>query len=192
MLRRIAVLAAVLLAPSLAQAETPVLLDRIVAQIDAYTIYRSDVVARTRPHVALLAKRNMSNPKRHLELARQVLDEMIDDKLVEKDCARVHIGVEKHEIEAAIDEIARSAKTDRATLFASVRAQGFSEETYRAELRRQLMEAKWTSFVVRPRVQAPVTGTEEEKKAAVEALLTEEKKKLLQELRGESFIEVRW
>lgn len=175
-----------------ATADPPVVLDRLVATVDAHRIYRSDVAQRARPYVAALPKAEQADPKRITQVLHDITEQMIDERLVARECEKSHLDVEEHEIEATLDQVAKANKVDRARLLAEAAKQGMAAADYRAEIRRQIIDAKWTMYNVRTRVQAPIVGTEEERAEATTKLVQEERKKLLAQLRAAAFVEVKW
>jgi len=175
-----------------ASAEKAVLLDKYVAIIDGITILRSDVLAQARPFVA-----RVPEPEKHANEIQQIykdlLERMIDDLVVGQEARKMGLDVRDDEVDRAIDLVAAENKLTRATLEAEVKKQGLTMEDYKVELRRQIIDAKWTSIRVRPRVGlAPPAADKPQEQQAFIAALELERKKVVTELRSKSHIEVRW
>lgn len=174
-----------------AAADPPVVLDRIMATVDAHRIYRSDVARRARPYILALPKAEQADPKRISQAFHELVEQIVDEQLIARECEKARIDVEDHEVDATLDQVAKANKVDRARLLAEAAKQGMAAADYRAEIRRQILDAKWTMYSVRTRVQAPIVGTEEERSEATTKLVQEERKKLLAQLRASSFVEVK-
>lgn len=175
-----------------ASADKAVLLDKYVAVIDGITILRSDVLAQAKPFIA-----RVPEPEKHANEIQQIykdlLERMIDDLVVGQEARKMGLEVRDDEVDRAIDLVAAENKLTRATLEAEVKKQGITMEDYKVELRRQIIDAKWTSIRVRPRVGlAPPAADKPQEQQAFIAALDAERKKVVTELRSKSHIEVRW
>ncbi len=184
--------AAVTLNASDARAEKAVLLDKYVAIVDGITILRSDVLAQARPFVA-----RVPEPEKHAQEIQQIykelLERMIDDLVVGQEARKMGIEVRDDEVERAMDLVAAENKLTRADVEREVKKQGLQMEDYKLELRRQIIDAKWVSIRVRPRVGlAPPTTNDPKDQQAFMLALETERKKAIAELRTKSYIEVRW
>lgn len=105
-----------------------VLVDRIVASVDARAVTRSMVDARMRRGEASRSA------------AR---DALITELVVQGECDRLRITVEPDEVERAMLEVMAVNKVTLEQLAASLEANGYDLASYRAELRRQLLEMRW-------------------------------------------------
>jgi peptidyl-prolyl cis-trans isomerase SurA len=168
-----------------------VLLDRVVATVDAHPILRSEVLRRARPYLLRL-DRERRDRATVASIAREVISRMIDERLIELECDRARIRVEPRDIDSALDELARANQVDRPTLLAEAAKQGLAEQDYREELRRQLLDMRWMMAKVRPSIAMPLLGTPEEKARATAALLEAARKAELTRLRRGMIVEVRW
>jgi parvulin-like peptidyl-prolyl isomerase len=165
-----------LLAAAPAHAE-PVILDRLVATVNAHKILRSDVARRAAQYQTSL---------------HDTLDRMIDEILILEDAEAAHLSISDEQVEQAIEEIGKPYDLDKAGVIAAAEKKGLPPDVYRAELRRQLLVYKWESVRVAPKVSAPSTGTKEEREEARRALLAAERKHQVALLRTQAFIELRW
>ncbi len=93
---------------------------------------------------------------------RDLLNRLIDERLVEQEAVRARVAVLPAEIDAAVENIAGAARLDVHALLAEARMQGLSEQEYRDELRRHVLEGKLVNLRVRGRVHI----TEQDARAA--------------------------
>jgi peptidyl-prolyl cis-trans isomerase SurA len=162
------VLASLLLASESAAAAPP--LDRIVAVVDRGIITLSEVRARARIRGAAQA---------------EVLQQIIDERLIALEAAP-YIVVADDEIDRGIAELAKSNQITVEQLYAEVERVGMTRDGYREEVRRQLLDGKWTMLVVRAKLQVDRT----DEKAFMKALDAARAKEL-ERLRAKHYIEVR-
>lgn len=183
----------VLSAPPAARADDPpVLVDKIAAVVGEVTILRSDVLAAARPFYAKIGKPS-EHPAEAEQLHKEILGRMIEDVLVAREARRLDLRVSAAEIEQAKEWIAKQNNITTAQLETEVKKQGVGKEEYEGELHRQLIAEKWVAMRVRPRVKmAAPTGDKPEDQAPFIKALEEERKKAVAELRGTTFVEVRW
>jgi len=184
--------AAIALASADARADKAVLLDKYVAIVDGITILRSDVLAQAKPFVA-----RVPEPEKHAkeiqQIYKELLERMIDDLVVGQEARKMGIDVRDDEVERAMDLVAAENKLTRADVEREVKKQGLTMDDYKLELRRQIIDAKWTSIRVRPRVglAPPTTNDPKDQQAFMQALDTE-RRKVIADLRTKSHVEVRW
>ncbi len=171
-------------------AAPPVLFDRIVAVVDDDVILRSEVVAQARP-LALQIPEAARTPQTVAQLRRELLERMIDDLVVTREAARLELTATEAEVDTAIEYIAKQNGLSTVQLADEVKKQGLTLQGYQAEVRRQLIDAKWVAYKVRPRMQAAPPKSPDEEKAYAAALEVE-RKKAIAELRTQRWVEVRW
>jgi len=86
------------------------------------------------------------------ESEREILERLIEEKLVEQQCKKMAIKVSARDIDMAIEDVKRlNAITDE-QLKMALMADGLSLEDYRQQLREQIKRAKLVSRVVRTEV----------------------------------------
>lgn len=178
--------------PRTADADTSVLVDKIVAVVGEVSILRSDVLAAARPFYAKIGK-----PEEHMKEVEQIhqdiLARMVEDVLVAREARRLNLDVRAAEIEQAKEWIAKQNKLTREQLDTEIKKQGVGKDEYEAELMRQLLAEKWVAMKVRPRVKVPTpTSDKPEDQQAFLKALEEERRKAVAELRKTSYVEVRW
>ncbi len=102
------------------------------------------------------------------ELYKELLEHMIDDRLEEQQADRAHLSVAPEEIDRGIANIAAQAQAQQGRpvtaqdVLSEVRRRGMSEQDFRDEIRRQILEGKLIELRVRPRVRV----TEQDARAA--------------------------
>jgi len=93
------------------------------------------------------------------EMYKEVLDRMIDDRLEEQQADKAHLSVSSDEIDHAISNIIAQAQATQGRtvttmdVLAEIRRRGMTEQEFRDELRRQILEGKLLELRVRPRVR---------------------------------------
>ncbi len=173
--------------PSRADAPAVATIDRVVAVVDDGVILRSEVVARARPLVRGQGKVDLA------AVHKSVLEVMIEERLIGRRAKELHVTVSDAEITAAMDRVAQAAGVTREKLDAEVKRQGMTLAEYRAEIGRQLLEAKWTMIEVRPKVTTrPKTDkpTPEEERAFASEM-AKRRAEAVDRLRAAAFVELR-
>ena len=146
-----------------------VLVDRIVAVVDAKPITRSAVEERART-IEILSRGAVSR-----DVARKdALGELIDELLVAREAERLQLTVDDAEIDVALQQLATQNQISLAQLTDEVRKQGLSLPAYRVMLRRKLLQLHWVSLKMNhaglPAGADPGQYALEERNRLVEAL----------------------
>ena len=162
-------------------------LDGVVAIVDDVVFFRSDVIARLKRLDAKLSKDPAQRREEQAELVKQVTRRLIDEVLVMKDAAKLHIEVSDADVDRGIDMVAAQNKVDRKTLEAEVKDSGYTLAEYREELRRQILEEKWLVL----RGASKIDRTKLTNPAAIDVAFEKQRQLLLGELRAHAFIELR-
>ncbi|MGD0675753.1 MAG: SurA N-terminal domain-containing protein [Polyangiaceae bacterium] len=93
------------------------------------------------------------------QLYKELLDRMIDDRLEAQQADHAHVTVSSEEIDRGIANIATQAQAQQgrqvtvADVIEEVRRRGMTEQDFRDEIRRQILEGKLIELRVRPRVR---------------------------------------
>jgi peptidyl-prolyl cis-trans isomerase SurA len=93
------------------------------------------------------------------EMYKELLDRMIDDRLEEQQAEKAHIVITPEEIDRGIANIAAQAQQQQgqpvttAAVLEEVQRRGLTEQDFRDEIRRQILEGKLIELRVRPRVR---------------------------------------
>jgi len=176
-----------LLAPRPAGARV---VDRIVAVVGKDVITLSQLEDRSRPFRRRVAD-TVSDPVRRraaeAQATREILERMVDEELERREAKRLHVEVGAEEVERAVAAVASHAALTVPEILAEARRQGMSEDDYRAELRRQILEGKLLQIVVRPTLALPPGAAEP---AIVEAI-EKGRRTWLGGLRRETYVDLR-
>lgn len=144
----------------LAVAEPPdadaAIVERVVAVVGERPILLSELRLRARPH---LFRIQLSTPDPSQQAAaesgmfRDLLNRMIDERLEETAADKAHLTVTPEEVDNGIRQVATQAKLSPKELVAEAKRQGLTEQDYRDEIRRQVLEGKLIQLRVRGRVR---------------------------------------
>lgn len=146
-----AALGLVLLAPSVAQARV---IERIIAVVNKEIILLSELRERIEPLIPQLRQLPPSQRKPRLEQAKkQMLGQMVDQKLIEVEARKLKISVRDKDLELAIKDVMAKNNLTRAQLAEALKREGKSIQAYKQVLLRpQLLRIKVLNVQVRPRV----------------------------------------
>lgn len=159
-------------------------IDGVVARVEGVPIFRSELVARVRPHLSL-RKAEGATPAELRQVEREVLAQMIDEALIGLDAARLGIAGSEAELAAAIAMVKQANGLDATQLEAAVRDSGMSFADYEEQLRRQIVAQKWLSYYAGA-IDMYLFADDGGLNAAYEA----ERRRRIEELRARAFIEV--
>jgi peptidyl-prolyl cis-trans isomerase SurA len=163
-LRRIALalvaVAALLLGTS--ERASAVIVERIVAVIGERPVLWTELVRRsaaTRIQIRLQTHDTNVVAVQEQEMYKELLDRMIDDRLEEQQAGRAHVNVASEEIDRGITNIAAQAQAQQGRpvsvqdVLSEVHRRGMTDQDFRDEIRRQILEGKLIELRVRPRVR---------------------------------------
>ncbi|MCK5798350.1 MAG: peptidylprolyl isomerase, partial [Deltaproteobacteria bacterium] len=138
------------------------IIERIVAVVNKDIVLLSDLQERVAPMLSRLGQLPPEQRKPRLaELEKQILGQMVDQKLIEAQARKLKITVRDRDLELAIKDVMRKNKLTREKLEEALRREGKSILAYKAQiLRPQLLRLKVLNLQVRPRVSV---GEEEVK-----------------------------
>jgi peptidyl-prolyl cis-trans isomerase SurA len=139
------------------------IVERVVAVIGERPILWSDVLRRAAPgRVQIRMQTHDPNviSVQEESLYRELLDHMIDERLEQQQADKAHISVTQDEIDRGIENIAAQAQgqgqghsVSSADVLAEVKRRGLTEQDFRDEIKRQILEGKLIELRVRPRVR---------------------------------------
>ncbi len=156
----------------LAEPAEAAIVERIVAVVGERPILLSELRQRARPHLVRIAMQTQ-NPSQQAaaesEIFRELLTRLIDERLEEQAADKAHLTVTAEEVDNGIRQVAAQARLDPKILVAEAKRQGLTEQDYRDEIRRQVLEGKLIQLRVRGRVRV----TEQDAKAAYNSYLRE-------------------
>jgi len=138
------------------------IVERVVAVIGERALLWTDLMHRATPSRIQIRMQtrdpNMISVQEQ-EMYKEVLDRMIDDRLEEQQADKAHISVSSDEIDRAIDNIINQAQATQGRavtkqdVLSEIHRRGMTEQEFRDELRRQILEGKLLELRVRPRVR---------------------------------------
>ncbi len=150
------------LAPRAAEAA---IVERVVAVVGERPILLSELRQRARPHLVRIAMSTQNASQQaaaESEMFRELLTRLIDERLEEQAADKAHLSVTPEEVDNGIRQVAAQARLDPKQLIAEAKRQGLTEQDYRDEIRRQVLEGKLIQLRVRGRVRV----TEQDARAA--------------------------
>src|SRR3954463_16404577 len=157
--------AAVVAGVSLARPADASIVERIVAVVGERPILLSELRQRGRPHLWRIAA-STQNPTQQAaqesEMFRELLNRLIDERLEDTAADKAHLTVSPEEVDAGIRQGASQKNLKPQDVINEAKKQGLTEQDYRDEIRRQVLEGKLIQLRVRGRVRV----TEQDARAA--------------------------
>jgi peptidyl-prolyl cis-trans isomerase SurA len=177
-LHRLALAAAVAAAfGAVARPAGAVIVDRVVAVIGDRPILLSELRTRAKPFLIQVQQRVPPGPQQSAaesQVLKELIEKLIDEELETQAADKAKITVTSEEIDNAIRNVAASQGIAPADLIREARVRsGLSEQDYRDEIRRQILEGKMIQLRVRGRVRI----TEEDVRAMYDRALRDERKR---------------
>lgn len=153
------------------------IIERVVAVVGDKAILLTDVKDRAKPFATRLQQEVPTGAQRAAatsQLYRQLLDRMIDEELEERAAIRSKLAISAQEIDGAMERIASQNGMGVEQLVNEAIKSGLSQEDYRAEIRRQVLEAKLMNL----RLQGRIRVTEEDLQTEYRRIVMDERQKL--------------
>jgi len=154
------------------------IVERIVAVIGERPILWTDLLHRA-VSARIQIRMQTHDPNvvsvQEQEMYKELLDNMINERLEEQQADKAHITVTPEEIDRGIANIAAQAQQQQGRpvtvqdVLAEVRRTGLTEQDFRDQIRREILEGKLIELRVRPRVHV----TEQDARAAYQHWLEE-------------------
>jgi len=139
--------------PGLAHAEV---LDRVAAVVDNDVVTLTEVEQRAAPAMEQLAH-EPAGPQRDAdrqEILRHALDDLIGEKLMDAELKGLNVEVTDQEVDLAISDVKKQNHlTDEAALDEALQQQGFTEDSYRAFMKKQLAKVKLLNIKVKSKIK---------------------------------------
>src|SRR5208283_150516 len=171
--------AALLGGPTRARA---VIVERVVAVIGERALLWTELVHRaaaTRIQIRMQTHDANVIAVQEQEMYKELLERMIDDRLEEQQADKAHVSVTPEEIDRGIANIAAQAQSQQGRpvtvqdVLAEIHHRGMTDQDFRDEIRRQILEGKLIELRVRPRVRV----TDQDARAAYQHWTQEVKEK---------------
>ena len=140
--------------------------ERVVATVNNDAIFLSDLRTRAVPFLPQVAEARTETERmaRLKELYNELLNFLIDEKLIRQIARESGIRVTDADVDNAIENLRLQNNLTEEQFREALDQQGFTETQYRTDLKRQLLRLK----VMNQRVRARVNITEEEVRARYE------------------------
>lgn len=154
------------------RASEAAIVERVVAVVGERPILLSELRQRARPHlyrIALSTQNVSQQAAAESEMMRELLSRMIDERLEDQAADKAHLSVTSEEIDNGIRQVAAQNGLDPKMLVAEAKRQGLTEQDYRDEIRRQVLEGKLIQLRVRGRVRV----TDQDARSAYDAYVKE-------------------
>lgn len=139
-----------------AGAANAAIVERVVAVVGERPILLSELRQRARPHLYRIAQQT-PNPTQQAaaesEMFRELLTRMIDERLEEQAADKAHLTVTPDEVDNGLRTVATQNHLEPKQLIVEAKRQGLTEQDYRDEVRRQVLEGKLIQLRVRARVR---------------------------------------
>jgi peptidyl-prolyl cis-trans isomerase SurA len=129
--------------------------DSVIAVVNQDVVLQSEFDRRSTQLETVLAqvKDPAERTKRRMELRKQILRSLIDERIFVQAAVAMGITVVGPEIDRAIAEVKGQNKLDDAGLAKALAENGISMAQYREEIQRQILQAKLANLVIRPRIR---------------------------------------
>lgn len=132
-----------------------VIIEKVVAVVGEKAIFLSDLRKRARPFLVQLYRKVPEGPQRaaaESKLLSQLLERMVDEELEAMAAMRSNTVVTSEDVDKALKNMAAMGRVSLSELFEDVRLNsGMSEQEYRREIRRQVLEGKLLQRLVQDR-----------------------------------------
>jgi peptidyl-prolyl cis-trans isomerase SurA len=140
--------------------------ERVVATVNNEAIFLSDLRLRAVPFLPQVAEAQTETERmaRLKELYEELLNFLIDEKLIRQIARESGIRVTDADIDTAIENLRVQNNMTEEQLAQALEAQGLTQAQYRRDLKKQLLRLK----VMNERVRSRVNVTEEEVRARYE------------------------
>ena len=145
-------LAAALTAGSVARAGDVV--EQVVAIVNEQPIFLSELRKRATPYLLQLAEipSQAQREAQQKELYKQLLDVMIDEKLIEAEAIKLDVKVTSEDIDRAVQNAMAQQQKSPEDFWDDLMAQGVTRKKYRAQMRIQLRQYKVINLKLRGRI----------------------------------------
>lgn len=154
-----------------------IVVEKIIAIVGDKPILLSELRAREKPFLLQIMQNvppGAQQTAARSQLSKDMLEKMVDEELEAQAAARANITVSTQEVDNAFENIAAAQGATKEALFKDARAKnGLTEQDYRDEMRRQILEGK----MIQLRVKGRVRITEEDIKTMYDRVLREERKR---------------
>ena len=134
--------------------------ERVVAVVNDDALLLSELRQRAVPFLPqiMTAESRAEREARLSQLYEQLLERLIEERLIRQAASRMNVRVTTADIDRAIDSVRQNSGLSEDDFWEAVRGQGFTEAQYRSDVRGQLLQLK----VLNQRVRGRVNITEQD------------------------------
>jgi len=126
------------------------IVDRVVAVVNQEIITLSEVEIWINPlKEEIVTDDRLEKRERVQALYRQVLEKLIEERLLDQEAKKSGVKVTSKEIEATLDEVKRRNATTQEDLEKALAAEGLTLETYKKQIEKGLQRKKLISWTVK-------------------------------------------
>jgi peptidyl-prolyl cis-trans isomerase SurA len=139
-----------------AKSARAVIVERVIAVVGERPILLSELLHRAHPFLYRIYAGTQNQAQvaaAKTEMEKELLTKMIEYRLEESAADKAHLSVTADEVDNALRNVANSAHLTLPQLIDEARKTGLSEQDYREEIRRQILEGKLIQLRVRGRVR---------------------------------------
>jgi len=134
---------------------SPAIVDRVVAVVNQEIITLSEVEILINPLSEEIVTDDRLEKRRRVQaLHRQVLEKLIEEKLLDQEARKSGVKVSPKEIEATIDEVKRRSAATQVDLEKALAAEGLTLETYKKQIEKILQRKKLINWAVKPEMKS--------------------------------------
>jgi len=124
--------------------------DRVVAVVNQEMITLSEVEKLVNPfQEQIVAEDRLEKRERIQALCRQVLEKLIEEKLIDQEVKKSGIKIPSKEIEATLEEVKRRNAATQEELEKALAADGLTLETYKKQIEKVLQRKKLINWSVK-------------------------------------------
>jgi peptidyl-prolyl cis-trans isomerase SurA len=153
------------------------IIERVVAVVGDRAILLSELLDRARPFQMQVYGSVPEGASRNAALSqlyKQLVERLVDEELQGREAAKSNITVSAEEIQSALERVARQNDVTVEQLLEEAQKNGLGAAEYRAEIRRQLLDAKMLNL----RIQGRMRVGEDDMRSAYKRLAQDERRKL--------------
>ena len=164
----------ILIAPRLGNAAV---VERIVAVVGERAILMSDLRDRAKPLLLRIHQELPAGAQRSAaisQLYKSVIERLVDEELIARTAKKSKINITDKDVDQALATLAKQNSISIERLMSEARSQGQTDEKYRDEIRRQLLEYR----VMNVRLQGRVQVREEDVHRTYREIVLQERKSL--------------
>lgn len=141
--------------PQSSLANSPEVVDRIVAVVNDDIIVLQDVDKLLQPLQAQIQTAGYSDEQKHsmlLEMRQKAIDQLVDQKLIDQSAQEFGVKVEEAEIDASLERIKQQNQLTDEQLQETLKKEGLSLESLRDQLKQQILASRLENYEVRSKI----------------------------------------